>query len=672
LPRICKKQYFFELTKQTLHNRPEKKLHSLYLNNFQLKILKMKLKNLTGYSILGLAAITTFSFSGCQEKIPDELPNILWLTSEDNSPLLGCYGDEFATTPNLDNLASEGFLYTHAYANAPVCAPARNTIITGVYASSGGHQHMRSYYPKSEKVKTYPEFLREAGYYCTNNVKTDYNTESIDPNQIWDESSRDAHYKNRAPGQPFFAVFNTTISHESCLHDSIPNEKLRHSPDEVPIPPHHPATPAMKHDWAQYYDKVEDMDAQIGKWLQELEDAGLAENTIVFYYGDHGGVVARSKRYVYETGTRVPFIIRIPEKYKYLFPKNEPGSKVDRLVSFVDLAPTLLSIAGIEIPEFMQGNAFLGKQKTDDPQYAYMFRGRMDERYDMSRAVRDYKFRYIRNYMPYRVYGQHLEYLWRAPSIRSWEQAYLNGECNATQSIFWEPKPVEELYDTENDPWEVNNLATDPAYSDVLQRMRAANRDWVSRIKDTGFVPEADRVDRAGETPMYDYMRSGKIDLESIMDAAEIATLGKVGNLSVLQSYLKNEESAIRYWGATGLLILGDEAAPVKEDLIAALNDESANVVTVAAEALYNLGEKEVAKNALLSVLENPNEFARCHALNAIDCIEEKSPELVNGVVTMIKESAQMTRNRYDLRAARWLVEKWELNPADYEFEFEW
>jgi arylsulfatase A-like enzyme len=531
---------------------------------------------------------------------------------------------------------------------------------------------MRSYYPKSEKVKTYPEFLREAGYYCTNNVKTDYNTESIDPNQIWDESSRDAHYKNRAPGQPFFAVFNTTISHESCLHDSIPNEKLRHSPDEVPIPPHHPATPAMKHDWAQYYDKVEDMDAQIGKWLQELEDAGLAENTIVFYYGDHGGVVARSKRYVYETGTRVPFIIRIPEKYKYLFPKNEPGSKVDRLVSFVDLAPTLLSIAGIEIPEFMQGNAFLGKQKTDDPQYAYMFRGRMDERYDMSRAVRDYKFRYIRNYMPYRVYGQHLEYLWRAPSIRSWEQAYLNGECNAIQSIFWEPKPVEELYDTENDPWEVNNLATDPAYSDVLQRMRAANRDWVSRIKDTGFVPEADRVDRAGETPMYDYMRSGKIDLESIMDAAEIATLGKVGNLSVLQSYLKNEESAIRYWGATGLLILGDEAAPALEDLIAALNDESANVVTVAAEALYNLGEKEVAKNALLSVLENPNEFARCHALNAIDCIEEKSPELVNGVVTMIKESAQMTRNRYDLRAARWLVEKWELNPADYEFEFEW
>ncbi|HKL33778.1 MAG TPA: sulfatase, partial [Tangfeifania sp.] len=436
----------------------------------------MNLKNLTGFTLIFFALINFLALNSCQEKRPDELPNILWLTSEDNSPFLGCYGDEFATSPNLDNLASEGFLYTHAYANAPVCAPARNTIITGVYANSGGNQHMRSYYPISEVIKTYPEFLREAGYYCTNNSKTDYNTNSIEPNQIWDESSRDAHYKNREPGQPFFAVFNTTISHESSIHDSIPNERLRHSPEEVFIPPHHPATPAMKHDWAQYYDKVEDMDTQIGKWLQELEDAGLADNTIVFYYGDHGGVVARSKRYVYETGTRVPFIVRIPEKYKYLFPEKEQGSKVNRLISFVDLAPTLLSIVGIDIPDFLQGNAFLGDQKTEDPEYAFMFRGRLDERYDMSRAVRDQKFRYIRNYMPYRIYGQHLEYLWRAPSIRSWEAAYLNGECNETQSRFWEPKPVEELYDTENDPWEVNNLADNPEYKEVLEKMRQANK----------------------------------------------------------------------------------------------------------------------------------------------------------------------------------------------------
>jgi hypothetical protein len=396
------------------------------------------------------------------------------------------------------------------------------------------------------------------------------------------------------------------------------------------------------------------------------------ENTIVFYYGDHGGVLARSKRYVYESGTRVPFIIRIPEKYKYLFPEKRVGSKVERLISFVDLAPTLLSIAGIEIPEYLQGNAFLGKQKTEDPEYAFMFRGRMDERYDMCRAVRDQKYRYIRNYMPYRVYGQHLDYLWQAPSIRSWEQAYLKGECNETQSIFWQTKPVEELYDTENDPWEINNLAKDPAYKDVLLRMRAANKDWVTKIKDTGFIPEADRVERAGEMAMYDYMRSDKIDLNSIMNAAEKATLGDPEKLEELMLFLRDKESAIRYWGATGLLILGNEAEIAIPDLTEVLNDESANVVAVAAEALYNLGEKEVAKKALLSVLKNPNEFARCHALNVIDCIEDKSPEIIDGVVEMIANAESNTRNKYDMRAAKWLIDKWGLDADKYKIDFAW
>ncbi len=628
----------------------------------------MKRKN--QFHLLILYAFIFATFTSCKQDIPEELPNILWLTSEDNSPLLGCYGDDFATTPNLDKLASEGFLYTHAYANAPVCAPARNTILTGVYACSGGNQHMRSYYPKSDIIKPYPVYLHEAGYYCTNNSKTDYNVNNIDPNEIWDECSKTAHWKNRPDGKPFFAIFNTTISHESCLHKSIPNNELRHSPDEVFIPPHHPATPEMKHDWAQYYDKVEDMDTQIGAWLKELDDAGLAENTIVFYYGDHGGVLARSKRYVYETGTRVPFIIRIPEKYKYLFPNKEAGTKVDRLVSFVDLVPTLLSIVGINIPEYLQGDAFLGQQKTADPEYAYMFRGRMDERYDMCRAVRDKKFRYIRNYMPYRIYGQRLEYLFRAPSIRSWKAAYEAGECNAAQSAFWQTKPVEELYDTENDPWEVNNLANDPKNKDVLERMRTANKDWVARIFDTGFIPEADRVDRANGAPMYDYMRSGKVNLEEIIEAAETATLGRPENLDKLQNYLNSTESAVRYWGASGLLILGENAAPALDKLKESTNDSSADVVSVVAEALYNLGEKEIAKKALLKVLKNNNEFARCHALNVIDCIDEESPEIQKGVIEMIANSETATRNNYDMRAAKWLIEKWEINPEDYNIKF--
>ena len=606
----------------------------------------------------------------CKEKVPEELPNILWLVSEDNSPFLGCYGDTFATTPNLDKLASEGFLYTHAYANAPVCAPTRNTILTGIYACSGGNQHMRSYYPKSDIVKTYPEYLHEAGYYCTNNSKTDYNLGNFNDKSIWDECSTTAHYKNRPEGKPFFAVFNTMISHESSIHKWIPNEELRHSPEEVPIPPYHPKTPEMKHDWAQYYDKVEDMDAWIGKKLKELDDARLVDNTIVFYYGDHGGVIARSKRYVYETGTRVPFIVRIPEKYKYLFPAKKTGSKVDRLISFVDLLPTLLSIAKIPVPDYLQGNAFLGTQKTKDLEYAFMFRGRMDERYDMSRAVRDQKYRYIRNYMPYRIYGQHLDYLWRAPSIRSWEQAYKNGECNEVQSIFWNPKPAEELYDTENDPWEINNLASDPAYSDVLERMRATNKDWITRIYDTGFIPEADQINRSNGMPMYDYMRSGKVNLAEILDAAETATMGDPANMDKMLSYLNNQESAIRYWGATGLLILKEHALSAKENLKNALDDKSPSVVTVAAEALYNLGEKDAAKSAFLRVLHNPNPFARCQALNAIDCIGDKSPELIKATIGVIESAPEISNDRYDLQAARGLLEKWGIDREKYNLDF--
>jgi len=619
-----------------------------------------------------LILLAGFSIQSCKEKIPQELPNILWITSEDNSPFLGCYGDEFATTPNLDKLASEGFLYTHAYANAPVCAPTRNTIITGVYANSGGHEPMRSYYNKSEKIIPYPSLLKGLGYYCTNNSKTDYNTNSIDPKQIWDESSPKAHYKNRKEGQPFFAVFNSAISHESSIHKSIPSGELRHDPARVPLPPYHPAVPEMKHDWAQYYDKVEDMDSWVGKMLNELEEEGLAENTIVFYYGDHGGVVARSKRYVYETGTRVPFIIRIPEKFKYLFPAKKKGSQIDRLISFVDLAPTLMSIAGKPVPEFMQGNAFLGKQKTKDPEYAFMFRGRMDERYDMSRAVRDKKFRYIKNYMPHRIYGQHLNYLWLAPSVRSWEQAYLNGECNEIQSVFWNPKPSEELYDTENDPWEIKNLANDPQYKDILDRMRKANKEWISGIFDTGFIPEADMIERAGNESFYDFVRSGKVNLQAIMDAAELATQGDPENIDTLKSYLTNYESAIRYWGATGLLILGEKGRPGLEELKKAANDPSGNVAVVAAEAIYTLGEKEEGISALLKVIETGNEFSRCHALNAIDCIGENSPDIIKCVVNLINSADTRSRNAYDLRASKWLIEKWGLNPEDYNITFEW
>ncbi len=310
-----------------------------------------------------------------QAQQPVEKPNILWIVSEDNSAyFMGCYGNKFATTPNIDKLATQGFLYSRAYCPHAVCAPSRNCILTGVYAGSNGHENMRSRYPMSAEVHTYPEYLRKAGYYCTNNAKTDYNTSAFEYDAIWDESSKKATYKNRPKGQPFFAVFNIELTHESQIFKSIPNKELRHNPDKVFLPPYAPDLPEMRHDWAQYYDKIEDMDSRVGQFLKELDESGEAENTIVMYYGDNGGILARSKRFVYETGTRIPFIVRIPEKYKYLYPAEKPGQKVDRIINFVDFAPTLLSIAGTQIPAYMQGNAFLGKQTTKDPEYTFMSR----------------------------------------------------------------------------------------------------------------------------------------------------------------------------------------------------------------------------------------------------------------------------------------------------------
>ncbi len=625
----------------------------------------MKLKDIF-LPLLLLASLV----SAC-EKGPSDLPNILWITSEDNSPLLGCYGDDFATTPNLDQLAAEGFLYTNAYANAPVCAPARNTIITGVHACSNGHEQMRSAYAKSETIRFYTEFLKSKGYYCTNNSKTDYNTGPIDLETMWDQSGNKAHFRNRGKDQPFFAIFNFTTSHESSIHKPIPSDQLRHRPEAVILPPYHPDTPEMRHDWAQYYDKVEDMDAQVGEILKQLEDAGLDKNTIVFYYGDHGGVLGRSKRFLFETGTHVPMIIRIPEKYKNLYPASNPGSKVERLVSFVDLAPTLLSLIGIDAPDYMQGSAFLGNYQRDEPGYVYMFRDRMDGRYDMSRSIVDRQYRYTRNFNSNRIYLQHLEYLWRAPSMPSWEEAYKNGQCNEVQSRFWNTKPVEELYDTENDPWEVNNLAGDPAYAQRLAVMQAAMKRLGASMKDAGYIPEADRSIRAADMPIYDYMRSEMVDQKAIMDAAWLASEANSENLDHFIVLLGHDDSAIRYWAAQGLLLLGDDAGPASIDLENAAFDESWNVSIVAAETLYRLGHKELAVKAMNRVLDCDHPMARTCALNSIDNMDGTAEEFLDGCVGIL--SGYETLNRqYDARVSKWLMEKWKVDATSLGVEFNW
>lgn len=596
--------------------------------------------------------IFSISCSTDQKKENVDPPNILWIVSEDNGPFVGCYGDELATTPNIDKLATEGVLYENAFANAPVCAPARSTIITGVYPPSMGTENMRSRYPIPGSIKFYTQYLREAGYYCTNNSKEDYNMPK--PEGVWDESSKTAHYKNRAEGQPFFAIFNFTTSHESSIHKSIPNDSLRHDPLKVKLPPYHPDTPEMRHDWAQYYDKIEDMDAKVGEVLKELEEAGLAENTIVAYYSDHGGVIARSKRFVYETGTHVPMVWRFPEKYKHLAPAA-PGDRTDRLVSFVDLAPTMLSLTGVDVPDYMQGKAFLGEQQDAPRDYVHLFRGRMDERMDKVRAVRDKQYRYIKNYMPHRIYGQYIEYLWRAPSCRSWEETYLAGNCNTAQSAFWEEKPAEELYDVNADPWEVNNLAGDPAYAEVLDRMRGETNRWMTEIKDTGLMPEGEMSTKNQEQPSFTYTHSGSYDFEKIKQAADVATLRDESKLSEIIGFLSDENQTVRYWGANGCLILKEKAMPAKEALKNVLADESLDVRIAAAEALCHLGESKTSIPIFIEALNSENQMVRVHAMNSLEII---GGDVAKAAIPKVKEVIDGREGRdYDIRAGLRLIE---------------
>ena len=431
-----------------------------------------------------------------------ERPNILWITSEDNSPDLGCYGDAYAATPVLDALAAQGTRYTRCFSVSGVCAPSRSAIITGMDPCGIGTQHMRIRAVPPPFVKCFPEYLRGAGYWCTNRVKTDYQFEA--PLSAWDQNGKQAHWRNRPDAeQPFFSVWNITASHESQVR--LPDDAFaartrkltpeqRHDPAAAVLPPYYPDTPAVRNNWARYYDVVTAMDHEVGEILKELEDDGLAEDTIVFYYGDHGRGLPRAKRWIYDSGLHVPLLVRFPEKWRPA--GHEPGGVNGELVSFVDLGPTVLSLAGVQVPRHMQGRPFLGDRQAPPRQYVHAARDRMDESYEFIRAVRDRRYKYIRNFEPEKPRSQKIWYMEKMPIMKEWRRLHAEGKLNAVQARFFEsPKEIEELYDTEADPHEVDNLAGDPALRPVLERMRGELARWMEEVGDLGFVAEADMLE---------------------------------------------------------------------------------------------------------------------------------------------------------------------------------
>ena len=576
--------------------------------------------------VIRLRALALFLITAVVLTAADR-PNILWITSEDNSPdYIGAFGDPHGMTPTIDRLATEGVAYDHAYSNAAVCGPARTTLILGMYPSSVGGEHMRSQAPLPAHIKIYPQYLSEAGYYCTNNSKQDYNIAQDTPG--WAESSNKAHWKNRAKGQPFFAIFNTTVTHESALHPRKYDRKFGVPPDQVEVPAYIPDTQEARERIATYYSRINDMDNFVAAKLQELENAGLADDTIVFYYSDHGGIMPRSKRFVYDSGTHVPLVIRFPKKWAHLSP-HAAGSRTDEVVGFVDFAPTLLSLAGADIPDHMQGRAFLGKQRGPAPEYAYNFRARADERIDFKRGVTDGKFNYIRNYLAYLPSGQHVNYIWENPVTGEWEDLFRAGKTNAAQSAFFEPAPLEELFDLASDPDEVNNLANDPKYRDVLVRMRQANRDHLMRIRDSGFVPEALLVEwsRGSGKPPHDIARDDvQYPLAKIIATADVLLDESDAALPKITRLLQSKNPVVQYWALINCMLLGTKDEKITKRITALTRSPIAATRIAAAEHLARLGKKDPRPVLNEVLLNNPNVLARLQAINALDHVQEAYP----------------------------------------------
>ena len=563
-------------------------------------------------------------------------PNVVWLSAEDLGLHLGCYGDPLAKTPHLDRLAQQGVLYRQAFVPAPVCAPCRSSIITGVMATTLGTSNMRSLVTLPDEIRCFPAYLRDAGYFCTNNSKTDYQFDV--PPGVWDESGEEAHWQHRAADdQPFFAVFNFLGTHESRVRGDRPvyEEAVADlgsdqwtDPDSVTPPPFHPNTAAVRGDWARYYNTIAALDNWVGRQLADLEKAGVADNTIVIFWTDHGVGLPRGKRWLYDSGLQVPLIVRAPQAHQDLVP-HAAGTSTHELVSLVDLGPTVLNLAGIDIPETMQGRAFLGRHLTPQRTYIYAFRDRMDERYDSCRAVREGRFKYIRNYTPWKPYSQQLAYAEIGATMREMRRLEAAEDLDDRVRLFFRSrKPVEELYDTADDPYELRNLADAPEHNETLTKLRSVYREWHLESGDIALLPEVE-LQRSGQAAGSRYQilqQAGASEfLAQLHHVADIASRGPAdeASLAELRELSQHDDASIRFWAAHGLGFKHGMQPAAMRELERLLQDRDACVRLAAAEQLGQLHHPDGIAGPILEALTDDDYWVRLHAANVLDPVAE-------------------------------------------------
>ncbi len=594
-----------------------------------------------------------------------ERPNILWLTAEDMSLTVRCFGDEYAVTPNLDKLARDGVRYRQCFANAPLCTPARSSIITGIFASSLGTQHLRGIMPLSPKVKGYPEYLRAAGYYCSNNVKEDYNF--VTPASFWDESSNTAHWRKRPEGKPFFSIFNFMTTHQSQTrkegkeYDEVvaqlkPEE--RHDPAQAPLPPYYPDTPRVRKNISAFYNQVTLMDRQVGELLQQLDEDGLAEDTIVFFYSDHGTGLPRGKRWLFTTGLHVPLIVRCPDKYKHWLPV-EPGGTSDEFVSFVDLPATVLSLADVKPPQEWHGQAFLGKYKSKPRTEVFAIRDRVDEVLEMSRTIIDGEWQYIRNFFPHRPRMQRSFYSELTPIRQEIRRLHREGKLKGDAAWLMAPtKPAEELFNLKDDYLGMRNLADDPEHTERLHNMRQKLYDWMLQTRDLSLLHETDMIHRAKGKMPYEFASDDSIyPMAKILKIADMVGRGP-DYLDDLKTALSDEDSAVRYWAATALAALGSQARPAREELNNALNDEWPWVRFAAAEACCYVGLDYEGVQILAAGLMKRDIITNLHAAEILVALGEKARPAIPHMKQAIQKAEGLLDHGWYMREAlTWLVD---------------
>lgn len=594
----------------------------------------------------------------CQDR-----PNILWVTIEDTSPqFIGAYGNADARTPVIDQLAQQGIRFTNAFSTGTVCSPSRSTIITGIPTYKMGTGNHRSNFPIPSEIHGFPHYLKKQGYYVSNNVKTDYNVanEKQFIEDTWDESSKTAGWWNRKKDQPFFAVFNFAESHQSRTMSMsyewyLKNVREHLSEDEVipdnafVMPPIYRDSPEMRKQMARVYNSIALTDNRIGELLQKLQQDNLWDDTIIFFFADHGEGMPRGKTNGIDYGYRVPFVIWFPEKYKHLSPWGDSGTVTDELVDFEDLAPTLVSFLGGDVPEYMKGRILMGQDRSEPVDHLILSSDRADNGPDMVRSITDGRYLYSRNFMPFTPQVRHIRYINIGEITQHMREDLARNHLDSLQKSVFLERPSEYLFDLQNDPWETNNLADSPAHQSIMAQMRKYLEIGLKEAKDIHFLPEYELGEIAKNDTPYEF-RQSKTDypFEAIYAAASLSGKRDTSSLLKQMELLKNKNPIVRYWAVTGLKSHSLESiTPFKKQLMDAMEDCYPPVTAISSALAFDNFQSKIAEDKLKQLAQNDNMHIALLTINEILYFKYKSPFLET-----IKTVYQLPKRNYNVKAA--------------------